>query len=284
VNSDPVDPRAKGEISIFATGPSWVRTGTKPPKVRLMSAFEIKASFGPPIHDRAALSTINRRTLEMFYRHPVAHNLDRMDVVALFSKLGTVKPGENSAVTYSIGDEHHHVAKSHGHSLMTDEVMGLRHLLSRAGWGPGDPTAKAAPTTTDAALGGDMLVVVEEGAARLFHLDLRSADKAEHVIRPNDPDRILRHLAHRDQGRDDEQREAEEATYHEAVVQALAHGGRIVLVGHGAGHSNAAQQLSDYLHHHHQQLFRRVVKEVAVDIGAMSDKQLLDLGRSALTP
>ena len=46
---------------------------------------------------------------------------------------------------------------------------------------------------------------------------------------------------------------------------------------------NAAHQFSDYLHHHHQQLFRRVVSEVVADISRMSDNQLLDLGRSALS-
>ena len=248
-----------------------------------MSAVEIDASFGPSIHDRAALSSANRRTLDAFYRHPIAHNLDRMDVLALFTKLGTVQHGENGAVSYSIGDQHHRVAKTRGHSLMTDEVMGLRHLLTDAGWGPGTPVTEAT-ATADTGPTGDILVVVEEGAARLFHLDLRSADKTGHVIRPNDPHRILRHLSHRDQGRDDEQREAEEATFHEALAQALIPGGRIVLVGHGAGHSNAAHQLSDYLHHNHQQLFRRVVNEVVADISRMSDNQLLDLGRSALTP
>jgi len=248
-----------------------------------MSAFEIEASFGAPIHDRATLSTTNRRTLEAFFRHPIAHNLDRIDALALFEKLGGVEHGENSAITYTIGDEHHRVAKSRGHSLLTDEVMGLRHLLTRAGWGPGVPTAE--PTATAAAVAsGDMLVVVEEGVARLFQLDPHAADKSGHLIRPSDPNRILRHLAHRDQGRDDEQREAEAASYDEAIAQALMQGGRIVLVGHGTGHSNAARQLSDYLHHHHQQLFRRVVKEVAADIAGMDDKQLLELGRASLTP
>jgi hypothetical protein len=249
-----------------------------------MSAIEIDVSFGPAIHNRAALSTVHRRTLETFYRHPIAHNLDRVDVLSLFSKLGSVEQGENSAVTYSIGDEHHRIAKSRGHSLLTDEVMGLRHLLTRTGWGPGTPDilpdAEAGPTS-------DVLVVVEEGVARLFHLDMHTPDKTGQVIRPNDPHRILRHLSHHDQGRDEEQRDAEEAIFHEAIAQALAPGGRadsrIVLIGHGAGHSNAAHRLSDYLHHHHQPHHLRVVNEISADISRLSEHQLLELGRKALT-
>ena len=248
-----------------------------------MSEVEIDASFGPSVHDRATLSTANRRTLETFYRHPIAHNLDRIDVLALFNKLGSVEHGENGAVSYAIGDEHHRVTKTRGHSLMTDEVMALRHLLTHAGWGPGHPEAEPS-SIAPVAPSSDVLVVVEESACRLFHLDLRSPDKAHHVIRASDPDRILRHLAHHDQGRDDEQREAEEATYHEAIAQALMPSGRIVLVGHGAGHSNAAHQLSDSLKHHHQQLFRRVVNAVVADITRMSDNQFLELSRKALTP
>lgn len=247
-----------------------------------MPTVQIEAGFGSPIHDRAALSTSVRRTLETFYRHPIAHNLDRMDVIALFNKLGAVAHGENSEITYSIGDAHHRVGRSRGHSLMTDEVVALRHLLTRAGWGPGIPGAEP-EAATEAALTGDVLVVVEEGAARLYHLDLSSPDQAAHAIRPHDANRILRHLSHRDQGRDDEQREAEAATFHESIAQALVPGARIVLVGHGAGHSNAAHQLSVYLQHHHQPLFRRVVGEVVADISQISDHQLLELGRKALT-
>jgi len=37
------------------------------------------------------------------------------------------------------------------------------------------------------------------------------------------------------------------------------------------------------LQHHHQPLFRRVVGEVVADISQISDHQLLELGRKALT-
>ena len=245
-----------------------------------MSDVEIEVHFGPAIHDRATLSTAHRRTLETFYHHPIAHNLDRIDALSLFHRLGSVEHSINGAITYRIGDEHFRVAKAHGHSLMTEEVMGLRHLLTRAGWGPGTP---AAEPETAASASGDALLVVEESEARLFRLDVHAPDKAGHTIHPSDPHHILRHLSHHDQGRDEEQRNKEEAVFHTSVALALAPFHRIVLLGHGTGHSNAAQLLTVDLRHHHHAVFQRVVSEGTADISRLTDNQLLELGRRALT-
>ena len=114
-----------------------------------MSAIKIEAKFGPPTHDRSALSGTSRHTLEALYRHPIAHNLAWLDVFALFTALGSA--------------------------------------------------------------------------------------------------------------------------------------GRIVLVGHGEGHSNAAQALLDDLKRHHPQVFQHVAREITADIGQMTDPQLLARARKALT-
>jgi hypothetical protein len=63
----------------------------------------------------------------------------------------------------------------------------------------------------------------------------------------------------------------------------LIPGGEIVLIGHGAGHSNVAQLFSKYLHTHHHLMFKRVVNAVVADVPQMSEPQLLELARTALT-
>ena len=236
------------------------------------------------IEARAGLSAANRRTLEAFFRHPLANNLDRIDVAALFTRLGSVEHGENTAVTYRIGDEHHRVGKSRGHSLMTDEVIDLRHLLTRAGWGPATPKAGAAePESPQPATPGDWLAVVEVDEARLYHLDIHAADKTRHTLQAHDQHRILRHLQHAEQGRDEARRTEADHKYFEMIAQALVPGGEIVLIGHGAGHSNAAQMFESFLLAHHPLMFRRVVNAVVADIERLTDPQLLDLARAALT-
>ncbi len=247
-----------------------------------MSAIKIEAKFGPPTHDRSALSGTSRHTLEALYRHPIAHNLAWLDVFALFTALGSVQHGTNNEVTFSIGDIHHRVSRSHDKDVATEAVMDLRHMLNRAGWGPGQP-GTAAVGADAAALSGDVLVVVEAGEARLFQMDLHAADITGHPIHPDDPNRILRHLSHQDQGRDEEKRAAESAAFHNAIAHALGSAGRIVLVGHGEGHSNAAQALLDDLKRHHPQVFQHVAREITADIGQMTDPQLLARARKALT-
>jgi len=103
-----------------------------------------------------------------------------------------------------------------------------------------------------------------------------------HVIRPEDA-LLDRHLSGKDQGRDAEERGNEEAVFYEAIAKAVSQAARIVLIGHGKGHSNAAQQFGDYLKKHHPLVFARVVSQSSADLGALSAHHLLELGRRALT-
>jgi len=187
-----------------------------------MPDIQIAATFAPQQQDRSTLSTVSRRTLETFFRHPIAHNLDRNDVLALFAKIGTVQRGANSAVTYAVGDAHLHIAKTRGHSLLVDEVMGLRHLLSRTGWGPDTAAASVPEHAVPEPLTPDLLVIVEEGTARLLTLEPNASRADGHAVTAPDPHRLLRHLSHHDQGRDEEQRAREESEFHTIVAEALA--------------------------------------------------------------
>jgi hypothetical protein len=101
-----------------------------------VDAVIINAHFGVKAGDRASLSKSCRTTLDTLYRHPIAHNLDWLDVVALFSRLGSVNHGTHNAVIYGVGDDHHRITKPHGKDLSADEVMIFRHMLTRAGWSP----------------------------------------------------------------------------------------------------------------------------------------------------
>lgn len=249
-----------------------------------MESVVVTAAFGAKSADLAGLPKSCLATLHALYRHPIAHNLDWSDVVALFTRIGTVEHGAHDSSTFGVDGERHHVAKPHGKDLTVDDVMALRHMLTRTGWSPdqaatqpeaGKSAAAAAETT-------DVLVVVEEAAARLYWLDLAATDHTAQVIRPEDA-KLDRHLSGKDQGRDAEERGHEEAGYYEAIAKAVSQAAGIVLVGHGRGHSNAAQQLGDYLKKHHPLVFARVASVPSADLSALSVQQLLELGRRALT-
>jgi hypothetical protein len=245
-----------------------------------MEEVDTPPSEGRSAGDRPTLSKTGRRTLEALFRHPIAHNLEWADVVALMRKIGSVEHKSNNETSLRIGAQHQLFRTPRVKDLTVDEVMELRHFLARAGWAPRTAPERPDPSISPAP---DLLVAVEHHQARLYRLDLRSADPSNHVIRPYDPHNFLHHLTHKDQSRERGQRAAEDPSFYERISGALAAAGRIVVVGHGKGHSNAARHLIEWLRSHHAETSQKVVGEVEVDLSATTEAQLLDLGRRALS-
>ena len=248
-----------------------------------MEESQISVSFGPVPQDLTTLSKTSAATLAALFRHPIASNLSWLDVTKLFEKIGTVDQKAHNDVAFGAGGEHHAMRKPHNKDLTKPEVMELRHLLTKAGWSPRASTAAVIDDTSAPATPPDLLVVMDHHEARVFHLDVSSVDIADHVIKPYDPHHYLHHLSHKDQSRERGQRSPEDHKFYAEIAHAVADAGRIVLVGHGKGHSNAADHLVEYLHQHHRDIAEKLTREEDADLSALTDPQLLALGRRALT-
>jgi hypothetical protein len=245
----------------------------------------ITATFGPAQGDRATLSKSCRTTLDTIYQHPISHSLEWPDVIALFARLGTVDHKSSNEYVFAIGGEHHLMRKAHGKTLPADDVIELRHMLTRAGWSPETAKSMSPGIVSPERAGGlpDFLVTVEHHEARIYQLDIAAADRASHTIRPYDPHHFLHHLSHKDQSRERGQREAEDASFYARIAEALRPAGRVVVVGHGDGHSNAAPHLAAYLRQHHLDMFQKLSPEVDADLSSVTVPQLLVLGRHSLS-
>ena len=254
-----------------------------------MKEANVTATFGPAPGDWNTLSKSNRATLAAVYQHPLSHNLEWSDMVALFEKLGTVEQKAHNELVFALGTEHHRIHKPYGKDLTAAEVMAFRHMLSRAGWMPeakldlSDPVGNSV-SGDDAVSGNDLMVVMDHHEARLYHLDIRAADALDHVIQPYDPHHLLHHLSHKDHQAERGQRTPEDHAFYRAIAQAIEPASAIVVVGHGKGHSNAAHHLMQYLEQHHAVTFRKVRHELVADLSSVTTPQLLALGRRALTP
>jgi hypothetical protein len=253
-----------------------------------MEEGEIAATFGPRAGDRETLSSASRMTMDALYQHPLSHNLEWTDVIALFAKLGTVEQKGHNGVAFSIGGEYRRIRQPHGKDLTTEDVMSFRHMLSRAGWSPQASPAPVAPdvSSRDVAAIADLpnlLVVVDHHEARIYHLDLQPAEPLDHVIKPHDPQHFLHHLTHKDQSRERGQRAPEDASFYGRLAEAAASARAIVVIGHGAGHSSAADRLVEFLRLHHPETFAKVTREVVADLSRLTTPQLLVLGRRALS-
>jgi len=227
--------------------------------------------------DNKALSKADRQTVRSLFAHPIARNLDWKDVLRLFTSIGTVEHLKNSETSIRIGTEHVMLRRPHSKDLTIEEIMALRHFMTRCGLSMQHP-----PSPTD---GADFLITIDHHEARIYELDLRPGDQAEQVITPYDPHHFLRHLTHRNQTRQEGERAAEDPSFYERVAQAgiaAMPPGRIVIIGHGKGHSDAAHHLEGWIHLHHPDLAHRVACAMAADLSALTPPQLLVLARDVL--
>jgi hypothetical protein len=226
--------------------------------------------------DQSALSKPDRKTLEALFRHPLAHNLEWSDVTAFLRKIGTVEQKPNSDFAFRIGEQHQVVRKPHTKDLAAAEIMALRHFLARAGWGH---AASPLPHEDIGPGSPDLLVVMDHHGARIYRIDDASDETSQPIIRPYDPHHFLHH---KDQSREQGQRAPEDPSFYERIAQAIEPAGRIVVVGHGHGKSNAADHLTGYIGSHHREIYQRIVGEVVADLSAITAPQLLVLARNEL--
>jgi hypothetical protein len=245
-----------------------------------MTTHEGESGEGARSIGGAPLHKAHLRTLEALFRHPVAHNLEWSDVLALMEKISEVHRRNDDKFTFDLAGQHYVMHKPHGKDLSSSEVADLRHFLERAGWSPaGGSSATPAPE----AAAPSLLLAVDHHGARIYRIDAAPADATKLEIRPYDPHHFLHHLTHKDQSREQGQRAPEEPAFYQGIAEALASAGRIVVVGHGTGKSNAALHLMEYLRTHRRETYQRVVREIEADLSAVTTPQLLQLAEQALT-
>ena len=244
-----------------------------------MKTNEVHGGQEAPSRERTAIHGTHRRTLEALFRHPTAHNLEWMDVVALIEKIGAVHRKANDKFAFDVGAEHYQMHKPHTKDLTSSEVVDLRHFLQRAGWSPEEPSQAAArPEPAPPTL----MVVVDHHGAKIYRIDTASGDASKREIKPYDPHHFLHQLTHKEQSREQGQRAPEDPGFYKQIGDALAAGSRIVVVGHGTGKSNASQHLMEYLRAHHPGTYQHVVGEIGADLSATTTPQLLELADQAL--
>jgi len=219
------------------------------------------------------------RTLEAIFRHPVPSNLAWLDALHLIEKLGVAGREPNGRLLFTIAGHREVFHQPHGKELTTEEVARLRKLLESAGVTATSVDVVQEDRTAEPAT-LDIVVAVDHQQARLFAIQGTSG--TARTLRPYDPHHFLHHLAHRQERELRGQREPEEPSYYAQIAAALAPARRIVLLGHGTGHSNAAVHLEEALRAKHPEISKRVVAVRAVDLSALTEPQLLDLALKAL--
>jgi hypothetical protein len=229
----------------------------------------------PPTQSHA--SSARDETMEALFRHPMAHNLQWREVLALMERIGEVEKKVRGELVFKVANERLLMHEPHNKDLSGPEVLEVRQFLERAGWSHGRPPLTSLPTPDEPIL----MVVVDHREARIFHIDGAIAGATERTIRPYDPHHFLHHLTHKSESREPGQRIEEDPAFYKKIAAALVGTGKIVVVGHGTGKSSAARHLTEFLSAHAHETYRRIVGEVAADLSSATTPQLLALAEQA---
>ncbi|MBV8144909.1 MAG: hypothetical protein JO184_07870 [Gammaproteobacteria bacterium] len=214
----------------------------------------------------------DRRTLDALFQHPVSGNLSSSDVWHLFERLGAVRQEPNGKLLLTVSEHRLVFHEPHRKELTPEEVTQLRKFLETAGVTPATVDTLADDDAVDSAA-PDMLVAVDHHQARVFTID--AAGGGARTLRPYDPHHFLHHLTHRQERELRGQREPEDPGYYAGIAAALAPARRIIVLGHGTGHSNAAAHLEEVLRAKHPEIGTRILATRAVDLSAATEPQLL---------
>jgi hypothetical protein len=216
----------------------------------------------------SSLDGAHLRTFETIFRHPVSHNLAWHDVHALFRHLGEVHEEANGNLKVSL----------HGQTIVlppprkkdiseAEEVLKLRHFLERA----------LSPAATTPAEESRWLVVVNHHGARLFRSTL-AGTAAEEILSRSPVLHDAPATESKDFSRGGEQPDLKR--FFALLATALKGAPGFLLFGSGTGDANAMDQFAAWLHVHHADLARLIIRTQIVDEHHLSDAQLLTLARA----
>jgi len=207
------------------------------------------------------------RTYDKIFQHPIAHNLPWRDVLSLFNHLGDVIVETNG----------HLKVTRNGHSLVlptprtkdlaeVEELIKLRLFLEHSG--------KIQPAAQPPA--GQMLLVIDHGTARLFHLEMRAT--SPETIRPH---KAAEHFRQAHAARDffSGKEKPAPASFFEPVAEALKDASEILIFGTGTGTSSEMDQFTAWAKQHQPELARRITGTVTVDEHHLTEGQLLAKAR-----
>ncbi len=82
------------------------------------------------------LDNHHRNTLHQIFAHPASHNIEWHAVTSLLGAIGTVDVRHDGKVAVRVGSEAAFLEPPAGKDIDDQMVIDLRHMLSRAGYGP----------------------------------------------------------------------------------------------------------------------------------------------------
>jgi hypothetical protein len=208
----------------------------------------------------------HRSTYDAVFQHPVARNLEWMDLRSLLGSIAEVAELGSGALKFTRNGQTLVVHPPRRKDFSdVQALMDVRRFLERSDAAPRDAVAE-----------GHLLVVIDHREARVYRAELRGS-VPQRVV-PYDPHGFGRHL-HNVEDDGNGQRKPERKSFYESVARTLRGAGQILVFGSGTGASSAMDQLLAVLKRDHSNLAERIVGSVVVDAQHLTEDQLLARAR-----
>jgi hypothetical protein len=206
------------------------------------------------------------------YAHPISHNIEWGELIPALHSIG---------LDYADANGGHHFMRN-GHTvtfrhanhntLDEEEILKLRHFIH--------DSAVTKDKTSD--LANDVIVAVDHHQAIIFHdpgtafesKTEKHADQTEFRVlhkHPKNPP-----FSNVGPDIDDD--------YYSSMIEEMANARRIVILGHGTSASNAAIQLMAKVSEKNSEIASRIVAIRRCDLEAMTEPQMISLGKQLLSP
>ncbi|SEN55544.1 hypothetical protein SAMN04488003_1217 [Loktanella fryxellensis] len=124
----------------------------------------------------------------------------------------------------------------------------------------------------------DLVVVIDQTGARIYPVARAVTAHPQPLHHLRHPTDRIRHDTDRDQT------DPADIRFFDAVADAVAGTGRIVLIGHGKGQSHAAGHLLTHLASHYPAVLTRLSHDLTANLSHATVPELLALARAALHP
>lgn len=234
---------------------------------------------GRSLNLNAAEKGQRRITLDAVFQHPLAHNLEWREVIALIDSIGAVTEKHDGEFLLEAGNQRLSVKRPHGKDIEGPDVIELRHFLTRAGWSP-----EAAPVAEAHSPHFATIIVIDHADAKIYQVAEPDDDPIRQPVVVETSQHLLHDVDRKQHDADRDEIYPQDERFFEAIIRAIPPGGQIVIIGHGKGQSNEGDHLRVYLDKHHKAVCARIVREIVADLPSLTPPELLALGRHGLRP
>jgi len=211
----------------------------------------------------------HERILQQLFTHPIARNIEWSELLPALSEAGDLQTEKNGNYRFTRGN-HTLVFEARGKEVDIEEVLKLRHFLE----------SSEISETSDPDLVDAVIITVDHHKAAVYRNFGTGFEKAMSFHADLTEERILR--SHPTTAPFHEQHPLPESDYYESLIKEIAKSGRVVVLSHGTGTSNAGSQLMDKLDKKHPELVAKVIAVKDCDLESMTEPELIKMGTELL--